>query len=93
MTLTGTGFTGATQVDFGAKLATNVVVNAAGTQITATSPAAASGGIVNVTVTGPSGTSSTSSADQFDYVTQLWPFPTTATGMYGEGASIVPQLR
>jgi len=65
VTITGTGFTGATQVEFGTAPATNVVVNLAGTQITATSPTGT--GVVDVTVMGPGGTSATSSADQFTY--------------------------
>ena len=65
VTIAGTGFTGATKVDFGTKPATNlVVVSASG--ITVTSPAGS--GTVDVTVTGPGGTSATSTADQFTYV-------------------------
>jgi len=66
VTITGTGFTGATSVDFGGTAATNVNVVSA-TQITATDPAE-SAGTVDVTVTTPGGTSATSSADQFSYV-------------------------
>ena len=66
MTITGTGFTGATAVDFGATPATSVHVVSA-TQITATSPAETAG-TVDVTVTTAGGTSATSSADQFTYV-------------------------
>ena len=69
VTITGTGFTGATTVNFGTAAATNVVINAAGTQITATSPAGA--GTVDVTVTGgPLGPSATSLADKFTYVSK-----------------------
>ena len=65
VTITGTGFTGATAVDFGTTAATNVaVVN--DTTITADSPAGT--GVVNVTVTTPGGTSAISAADQFTYV-------------------------
>ena len=67
VTITGTGFTAATAVDFGSIAADNMVIDAAGTQITATSPPE-SAGAVDVTVTGPAGTSATSSADQFRYV-------------------------
>ena len=66
VTITGTGLSGATLVDFGTSAATNVAVNSAGTQITATDPAEAAG-TVDVTVTTPAGTSPTSSADQFTY--------------------------
>ncbi|WAP55073.1 IPT/TIG domain-containing protein [Streptomyces sp. S465] len=54
VTLTGSGFTGATAVRFGPNLATDVVVVSAA-QITARTPAGS--GTVKVTVTGPTGTS------------------------------------
>ena len=64
VTITGTGFTGATVVDFGIMAASSVtVVNA--TTITAVSPAGS--GIANVTVITPGGTSAISPADQFTY--------------------------
>ena len=66
VTITGTGFTGATAVDFGSTAAPTFTVNS-DTSITATSPAAASVGPVDVTVTTPAGTSVTGSADQFTY--------------------------
>ncbi|NVO13398.1 MAG: IPT/TIG domain-containing protein [Rhodoplanes sp.] len=71
--ITGTGFTGATAVKFGATNATGYTVNSA-TQITATAPAGT--GTVHVTVTTPIGTSATSAADQYTYV----PAP-TVTGI------------
>lgn len=64
VTITGTGFTGATAVNFGATAATSYTVDSA-TQITATSPTGS--GTVDITVTTASGTSATSSADQFSY--------------------------
>ncbi len=65
VTITGSGFTGATAVDFGTTAATDVTfVNA--TTITADSPAGT--GVADVTVTTPGGTSATSTADQFTYV-------------------------
>jgi large repetitive protein len=65
VTITGTGFTGATAVDFGPNAATDLdVVNA--TTITADSPVGT--GTVDVTVTAPGGTSPISPADQFTYV-------------------------
>jgi hypothetical protein len=82
VTITGTGFTGATAVDFGTNPATNLtVVN--DTTITADSPAGT--GIVNVTVTTPGGTSPTSQANQFTYtaaptVTGLSPTSGPAAG-------------
>jgi len=63
VTLTGTGFTSATSVNFGSTPASSFVVNS-DTQISAVAPAA-SAGVVDVTVTSPYGTSATSSADQF----------------------------
>ncbi len=67
VTITGSGFSGATAVDFGTTAASSFTVNSAGTQITATSPAEAAG-TVDVTVTTGSGTSATSAADQFTYL-------------------------
>ncbi len=65
VTIAGTGFTGATAVDFGPTAATGVTVDSA-TQITATSPAGT--GVVDVTVTTPGGTSPIVPADQFTYI-------------------------
>jgi hypothetical protein len=65
VTITGTGFTGATAVKFGTIAATSFTVNSA-TSITATSPAG-SAGTVDITVTTPGGASATSSADKFTY--------------------------
>jgi hypothetical protein len=81
VTITGTNFTGATAVHFGANAATGVtVVNA--TTITATSPAGS--GTVDVTVTTPGGTSATSAADHFTYVAVGRP-PTVTAVMPHEG--------
>ncbi len=66
VTISGTGFTGATAVKFGATAATGITVVSA-TQITATAPAG-SAGAVDVTVTTPGGTSATSVGDQFIYI-------------------------
>ena len=66
MTITGTGFTGATVVDFGTTAATNVTVNSGARR--SRPPARPVAGTVDVTVTGPGGTSATSSADQFTYM-------------------------
>lgn len=65
VTITGTGFTAATAVNFGGTAATNFTVDF-DTQITATVPAA-SVGTVDITVTTANGTSSTSSADEYTY--------------------------
>ncbi|MGA8726755.1 MAG: IPT/TIG domain-containing protein [Acidimicrobiales bacterium] len=66
VTITGSGFTGATAVDFGSNAATGVMVTS-DTSITATSPAGAAG-TVGVTVTTPVGTSTPSAASGFTYI-------------------------
>ncbi len=65
VTITGTGFTGASGVSFGGSVASFTV--ASSTSISATAPARA-GGTVDVTVTNAGGASRTSSADRFTYV-------------------------
>jgi hypothetical protein len=64
VTVTGTGFSGATAVDFGQVAGTGVTVNSA-TSITVDAPAGT--GTVDVTVITPAGTSAISAADQFTY--------------------------
>lgn len=64
--LTGTNFTGATAVTFGGTAASSFTVDSA-TQITATAPAGAAGG-VNVRVTGPGGTSTIGGGNLYTYV-------------------------
>jgi hypothetical protein len=71
--ITGTNFTGATVVRFGTATASFAVLNA--TSIIATSPAG-SVGTVDITVTTPGGTSSTSPADRYTYFV---PAPTVPT--------------
>jgi hypothetical protein len=66
VTVSGANLGGATAVNFGTNPGTNVVVNGGGTSLTATSPAGVVG-TVDVTVTTPGGTSSTSAADHFTY--------------------------
>ena len=66
VTITGSGFTGATAVNFGATAASSFTVNS-DSSITATAPPATAVGPADVTVTTPSGTSATSSADQYTY--------------------------
>jgi IPT/TIG domain len=68
VTITGTGFNGATGIAFGSTAASNFTVNS-DTQIMATSPVVSLSGAVDVTVTTPNGTSATSNADQFTYLT------------------------
>ncbi len=82
VTITGSGFTGATAVDFGGVAATDVVV-VDDTSITAKSPAHALGA-VHVHVTAPGGTSPEVEADEFTYgvpsVTDLSPDNGAKTG-------------
>ena len=72
VTVTGTGFTGATSVSFGSVSTTNLII-LSDTQLAVTSPPPATSppsnasGVVDVTVTTPAGTSATSPADQFTY--------------------------
>ncbi|WP_405584205.1 beta strand repeat-containing protein [Streptomyces sp. NBC_01190] len=83
VTLTGSGFTGATAVTFGATPATSFTV-VSPTQITATAPAGT--GTVNVTVTAPGGTSN---SVPYTYVTA--PVITTvnpAQGPVGGGNTV-----
>ncbi|MFI6977374.1 IPT/TIG domain-containing protein [Embleya sp. NPDC050154] len=66
VTVTGTGFTGTTAVAFGATPAPSYTV-VDDTTITATAPPGTPG-TVDVTVTGPGGTSATTPADRFTYL-------------------------
>jgi YVTN family beta-propeller protein len=81
VTITGTHFTGATQVLFGETPATSFVVNS-DSSITAVSPAGT--GTVDVRVVTSFGTSATTPADQFTYI----PSPPTVTGV---NPSVGPQ--
>jgi hypothetical protein len=62
----GTGFSVTTFVKFGGKTATHFTVTS-NTKITASSPSGTPGSTVNITVTGPGGTSATNSFTQFTY--------------------------
>jgi putative cell wall-binding protein/lysophospholipase L1-like esterase len=78
--ITGSGFTGATAVNFGSTTGAGItVVN--DTSLTVTSPAGS--GTVNVTVTTPEGTSAVVSSDQFTYTApnQDQAAPTGLTGI------------
>ena len=66
VTITGTGFTGATQVSFGSTPAAGFTV-AGDTSIVAVSPAAPAG-TFDITVTGPGGTSAAAPLDRFTLV-------------------------
>jgi len=80
----GSGFTGATAVDFGSKPAASFKV-VSGSEIDATSPAAPShtAGYVNVSVVGPSGTSATGEGDQFVYVPDIKSMTPTSGSVNG----------
>ena len=65
VTITGTNFTGASAVRFGASAATGVVV-VSSTKITAKTPAHAAG-VVNVQVVTPAGTSAVVAADKYTF--------------------------
>jgi hypothetical protein len=69
VTISGTGFTGASAVDFGAGNPASYTVNS-DSSITAASPEGSTG-TVDVTVTTSVGTSPTSSADQFTYTNDI----------------------
>ncbi len=69
VTITGTGFIGASSVQFGSSAASSYSVVSA-SSITAVSPTG-SAGTVDVTVTSPAGTSTTGAADKFTYGTTV----------------------
>ena len=91
VTITGSGLTGATAVDFGNIPAMSFQV-LSDTEITATSPAGTSGSTVDITVTTQAGTSPVSAADEFTYtggssststgptITEISPTVGTASG-------------
>ena len=85
VTITGSGFTGATAVDFGTAPATSYRV-VSDTQVTATAPE--SGGTVDVTVTTLGGTSATGVDDQFTYQAAVAPgAPTGLAASLGNGTA------
>ncbi len=76
ITILGTNFTSVSAVNFGASQAKSYSVISTD-EITAVAPAQATPGIVNVSVANFSGTSSTVTADQFDYLSGTPYFPLT----------------
>jgi len=87
VTISGSNFTGATAVKFGANDATSFFVNSAAS-ITATSPSGSSG-TVDITVTTPAGTSTTSAADQFTYLAIPVAGPANATVSHGSSSNTI----
>ena len=83
VTITGTGFTDATGVDFGSTPAARFTV-ASDTTIVAVSPSGTAG-TVDVTVTTPCGSSATGAADRFTYVP-----PVAVAGLALHWSSSVP---
>jgi autotransporter passenger strand-loop-strand repeat protein len=84
VTITGTGFSGATRVAFGGKTAKFTLVSAL--QIKATAPAGTAGQAVDITVTTPGGTSATSTADRFSYTAASYPPPANLKAAPGNGS-------
>jgi hypothetical protein len=85
VTITGTGFTGATTVSFGSTPATFTVNS--NTSITATSPAGTATSAVDITVTSPGGTSNIVAGDKFTYgpiVTSVSP----SSGSHNGGTTV-----
>lgn len=80
VTITGTNFVEGLTISFGANPATQVALTSS-TQATATSPAATNPGPVDITVTTPGGTSTTSPLDTFTYL----PTPTVTSVSPNEG--------
>lgn len=87
VTISGTGFTGATAVAFGSTKAKFTV--GSDSAITATSPAGT--GSVDITVTTPNGTSAATAADQFTYTTGTGPIVTRVSPHTGraQGGDLV----
>jgi len=83
VTITGSGFTGATDVGFDITSAAGMTVDS-DTQITAISPAGT--GTVDITVTTPAGTSPVSQADQFTYTAATGPQVTGISPTSGSSA-------
>jgi hypothetical protein len=90
VTVLGTGFTGSTAVKFGTATASSFTV-LSDTALTVNAPAG-SAGTVDVTVTTPSGTSSTGSADHYSYSSGSAPSVTgvsPSSGGTGGGTVVV----
>ena len=86
VTVTGTGFSGATSVTFGGAAATamNIISD---TSLTAVSPASANPGTVDVVVTASGGGSPVNAADQFSYVSQGYWLVASDGGIFPFGSA------
>jgi hypothetical protein len=84
VTISGSGFTGASAVTFGTAVASSFTVNS-DTSITAVTPPEAAG-TVDVTVTTPSGTSATGAADHFTVTAAASPVVSGVTASSGDAA-------
>ena len=84
VTISGTNFTGSSVVDFGSVAAPSFTINS-DSSITAVSPSQGAA-TVDVTVTNPDGTSTTSSADQFTYTAAPAP---SVSGLSTTSGSVV----
>lgn len=89
VTLTGSELTDATGVRFGATPARNFTVNSA-TSITATAPAGS--GVVDVTVTTPSGTTATTAATRFTFIDAPVATGVSLTAPYNDGTGTAASL-
>ncbi|MGB8308511.1 MAG: PKD domain-containing protein [Methanoregula sp.] len=74
ITITGTGFTGATGVTVGGTAAIDVVV-VSSTEITATTPASSTAGPVDVIVSTPEGTSTAVAGDKYNFAAAATSIP------------------
>jgi len=92
VTITGSHLGGATAVDFAATPAQGYQINPDGTQITAVSPPATAGDVVDVTVTTPAGTTPTGPPDRFSYTDAPQPqfTPITPTRVYDSRPNPLP---
>jgi hypothetical protein len=86
VTISGTGFAGATEVDFGTYPAS--ILSVTDTQITVTSSGQVATGIKDVRVIGPFGTSAVVAADQFTYGGPILTGLSTATGPVAGGTPV-----
>ena len=86
VTISGANFTGTTAVSFGSAPAASFTVNSA-SSIRATSPSHAAG-TVDITVTGPSGTSALMGADKFTFATASPPDFTLGVAPPSQSATV-----